>query len=128
MTTRLASLYLYKKATNLEYLINRLTLIKSISYAFQLPISQLDEARISEHCKGEKDGGYRAPASGIDSTQFRCATQGRQWLFRLVRFFITVFHPTILNTWNLAPRSYIKLPYGKVETGNVASVTDFVQS
>jgi hypothetical protein len=32
-----------------------------------------------------------------------------------------------LNTWNLAPRPHIKLPYGKVETGNVASVIDFVQ-
>ena len=32
-----------------------------------------------------------------------------------------------MNTWNLAPRPHIKLPYGKVETGNVAPVIEFVQ-
>ena len=86
-----------RRRQNLDYIINRLTLIQSISSTFQLPISRLDEARISENCEGEEDGGHRAPASG---TQFRCATQGR-WLFRLVGSFITVFHPTVLNTSTL---------------------------
>ena len=107
-----------RRRQDVDYVINRLTLIQSISS---------DEAGISENRKGEEDRGYRAPASRIDSTQFRCATHGR-WLFRLVGFFITlVFHLTVLNTWNVDPRPVIKLPYGKVETGNVASVIDFVQ-
>ena len=33
-----------------------------------------------------------------------------------------------MNTWNLASQPHIKLPYGKVETSNVVSVIDFVQS
>ena len=31
------------------------------------------------------------------------------------------------NTCNLALQPHIKLPYGKLETGNIASVIDFVQ-
>ena len=98
-------------------------LIQCISSTFQLPISQLDEVWISENCKGKEDRGHHAPTSG---TQFRCATQGR-WLFQLVGSFITVFHPTTLNICNLAPQPHIKLPCGKLETGNIASVIDFVQ-
>ena len=83
-----------RRRQDVDYVIDRLALIQFISSTFQLPISQLDEARISENCEGEEDGGHRAPASG---TQFRCATQWR-WLFRLVGSFITVFHLTVLNT------------------------------
>jgi len=121
MTTRLASLQ------EGDYVINCLMLINSISSSSQLPANSLDEAWISENCKGKEDRGYCAPASGINSTQSGCGTQGR-WFFWLVGFFITlVFHLTMLNTWNLAPWPHIKLPYGKVETGNEASVIDFVQ-
>jgi len=81
-----------RRRQNLDYLIDPLTLIHSISSTFQLAIPQLDEARISENCKGEEDGGYRSPASGIDFTQFRSATQGR-WFFRLVGFLHHGFSP-----------------------------------
>ena len=116
-----------RRRQDVDYVIDRLALIQFISSTFQLPISQLDEARISENCKGEEDGGYRAPANRFDSTQCRCATRGR-WFSRLVGLFNTFFDLTILNTWHLAPRPHIKLPYGKVETSNVASVLDFVQA